>query len=440
VIGIDPDPMQEKVLIDFQETGRIAVKAGHGVGKTVVMVILMFHELFCYNNSIVPCTAPTKHQLSDILWTEAARWMQNNQLLNGFFEWTKTRISVRGYEETWYAVAIPSSNPDSLAGFHAKHILYLIDEAPGIREGSWAVIEGAMTTPGSKAAMIGNPVKVAGYFYNAFGSNAKDWRGSTISCFDSRHADPQYPERIARLFGINSNIYRVRVLGDFPAGEDDSVLSIDQIRSAMQREISADTSPVVEGGCDPARYGDDKAEIYIRKGHAVVDHAELLKQDTMEVAAQCLALILKWSPSTFKVDQTGLGSGVVDKLRELVQSHHLATVIVGVDNNQTAIEDDKYENAATEMYFNLREVLADGSIPDDDELLGELALRKYKIHRTSGRLVINSKEDLRTDMKRSGILVRSPDKADALALAFYSVGNRGAGVSLFESPSFTSQF
>jgi phage terminase large subunit len=419
VLRINPEPAQRVALRNYQETGRIAVKAGHGVGKTVLIVIAMFHQLFCYTNSIVPCTAPTQHQLFDILWTEAARWMANNELLKGFFKWTATRISVRGFESTWFAPAIPSSNADSLSGFHAKHLLYLIDEAPGIKESSWPVIEGALTTPGSKAIMIGNPTKISGYFYDAFGANAADWRGSTISCIDSKYADPEYPRRIARLYGINSNIYRVRVLGQFPKGEDDSILDIDLVREAMVRE-GAPTG-VIEGGCDVARYGNDRTEIYIRKGYEVVDHKEIFMSDLSTLEAVCMNLIRLWKPESFKVDQTGMGSGVVDSLIKQVQHEHLPTMIVGIDNNQTAVDKEKYENAGTEMYFNLQEVLKLGKIPDDDELLGELSLRKYRIHKVTGRLVINSKEDLRMDMKRSGLIVRSPDKADALALCFYSV-------------------
>jgi hypothetical protein len=51
-------------------------------------------------------------------------------------------------------------------------------------------------------------------------------------------------------------------------------------------------------------------------------------------------------------------------------------------------------------------------IPDSDELLGDLTSLGYKWD-SSGRLIIESKEDLR----RRGM--KSPDSADALALTFY---------------------
>jgi phage terminase large subunit len=176
-----PDKQQEDALILFQEKGRVALKAAHGVGKTVFLVILIYSQLFAYTNSIVPCTAPTRHQLSDILWTEAARWMHKSPLLQSFFVWTATKIMVRGdYEEIWYAVAVPSKNPDNLAGFHNDNLLYLIDEAPGVNEAAFPVIEGALTKATNKIAMIGNPVRVNGFFHSVF-KDPQGWGTSTIS-------------------------------------------------------------------------------------------------------------------------------------------------------------------------------------------------------------------------------------------------------------------
>jgi hypothetical protein len=444
VLKIDPDPAQEKALRDFQESGRIAVKAGHGVGKTVVMVILLYHQLVCYSQSMVPCTAPSLHQLRDILWTEAARWRSGNAFLTGFFEFTGTRIAVRGYANTWFAVAIPSTNPDNLAGLHDKNLLYLVDEAPGIKEPSWAVIEGALTRPGNKVAMIGNPTRTSGYFANAFGKGASEWRTSTISCLHSRYADPKYAARIARTFGQDSNIYRVRVLGEFPLGEDDAILPMDLVSQAMERgpEEVDPADDAVELGCDVARYGDDRTEIYVRRGMAIIDHREIVHADTVAVAAECLSLCRKWAPRAAKIDQTGVGSGVVDSLADMIRRNHLFTRVVGVDFGQSAVDSATYENAATEMLFNLREVLPVASIPNDVLLQGELTMRKYSIHRTSGRLVAQPKEELRKDLERAGAEAKSPDKADALALCFYQAnGNSGGGkVRVFRREMAASRY
>jgi hypothetical protein len=48
-------------------------------------------------------------------------------------------------------------NPEALQGFHAEHLLFLIDEASGIDDIVFEVGMGALSTPGAKVVMAGNP-------------------------------------------------------------------------------------------------------------------------------------------------------------------------------------------------------------------------------------------------------------------------------------------
>lgn len=405
------------------------MKAAHGVGKTFLATIVMFQHLYCFNNSLVACTAPTKHQLSDVLWTEAARFMSRSKVLDYFFTWTATRIQVKGKENIWHALAIPSSNPNALAGLHEKNLCFILDEGPGIKESAFPVMEGALTGINNKVMMIGNPVRVTGFFHDVF-QRPQGWGTFTMSRLKSQLSDldPKYPERIALRFGENSNIYRVRVLGEFPKGEDDSILDIDLVTEAMHREEPGERLEVREGGCDVARYGSDRTEIYIRYGYEIADHVEIFSSDTVEVQNAIMRLIRKHGLSAFKIDAGTFGAGVVDNVIKLCREAHVKCNIIGVYNNQKAVNEKEYENAGTEMYFGLREVLKVAKIPDDDELLGELTLRKYRTHTVSQRLVIQDKEELRKDMVRQKIEgFKSPDKADALALTFYAPKKTGTG-------------
>ena len=86
----------------------------------------------------------------------------------------------------------------------------------------------------------------------------------------------------------------------------------------------------------------------------------------------------------------------------------------------SAVKDkDKFANLRAESYKHLSELFENGeiSIPDDLELIAQLSSIKYKFN-SSGQLQIESKED----MKKRG--VKSPDKADALALAFMEAAPR----------------
>ena len=57
-------------------------------------------------------------------------------------------------------------NPEALQGFHAEHLLFLIDEASGIPDVVFEVGLGALSTPGAKVVMAGNPTRTAGFFHD----------------------------------------------------------------------------------------------------------------------------------------------------------------------------------------------------------------------------------------------------------------------------------
>lgn len=421
VMNLTPEAEQEIALRLHQSHPRVAIKSGHGVGKTVTNVILMFAWLFCYPNSLVVCSAPSLHQLNDQLWREAGLWLRKSiPALRYFLNWTPTKIFAGGSKE-WYAVATPSSSPHNLAGFHNPNLLMILDEAPGIKESAFEVIEGALTQENNRLAMIGNPTRVGGYYYKAFKDPGDLWGLATFNSENSKNVTPGYAGKMEKMYGRNSNAYKVRVLGEFPTGEDDSILTIDLIINAQNRDEPEQKLSLVHGGCDVARYGDDKTEIYIRKGFEIIDHAQINYSDLVQVQSAILHLIRKHSVTCFKIDQTGMGGGVVDNLADLIDSDpDIDCEIIGIDNNQLAQDQDEYENAGSEMYFNLREILLHAKIPEDDELFADLVLRKYKFSRL-GRFIIESKEELRAVQKRQGLKLRSPDKGDALALCFYNV-------------------
>ena len=65
-------------------------------------------------------------------------------------------------------------NPEALQGFHAEHLLFLIDEASGIDDIVFEVGMGALSTPGAKVVMAGNPTRTSGFFYDTHHSFGTD--------------------------------------------------------------------------------------------------------------------------------------------------------------------------------------------------------------------------------------------------------------------------
>lgn len=71
---------------------------------------------------------------------------------------------MKQYPEEWFAVARTASKPDALQGFHADDILYIIDEASGVDDKVFEPVLGALSTPGARLLMCGNPTQLSGFF------------------------------------------------------------------------------------------------------------------------------------------------------------------------------------------------------------------------------------------------------------------------------------
>jgi len=172
-------------------------------------------------------------------------------------------------------------------------------------------------------------------------------------------------------------------------------------------------------GVDVARFGDDETVIAFRRGRDAACEAWLAlpKLDTMETAARVADLIDRMKPDAVFIDETGVGAGVVDRLKSLQYS------VIGVNfgSSPSGLTRVKTANKRAEMWQRLKEWLEQGGvrIPNDRALEVELTGVEYK-HDHNNAIQLEKKED----MKKRGL--KSPDRADALALTFaYPVSHRG---------------
>ena len=183
------------------------------------------------------------------------------------------------------------------------------------------------------------------------------------------------------------------------------------IRQAMDRVIS-NPEGAVEIGCDPADEGDDKTQIYMRKGMKVIGHKELRKMDGEYIANEIWQMAGKRPDVPIKLDTTGIGTSARDNLRRL------GAKVIPIHFANKAEKANEYPDIVSEMWFNFNEVLKEDmpDIPYDAELMSDLSSRLYK-YDSSGRRCIEPKKEFK---KRH---LRSPDKGDAMLLCFYTAKN-----------------
>lgn len=419
IIRATPTDYQGDILSSIATGQKTAVKSGHGTGKSAMesWVILWFLSTRPFPK--VPCTAPTQHQLYDILWAELSKWLRQS-LLESFFEWTATKVYFKPQPEEWFAVARTASTAEALQGFHADHLLFVIDEASGVANAIFQPVIGALSGINNKLFMCGNPTQRSGFLFDAFNVDASLYNLFTLNSEDSPLVSKEYCDFIARKWGRDSDVYRVRVLGLFPKSNPDAFVPADWVERAMKKSIIIPQDPkIIQIGVDIARYGDDSTVLATRFDNKVTDMEQHRKEGTTQTTGHVIRkakkIHLKYPTHRIRIatDDGGLGGGVTDQLQEQKRDQKLFYLDILPVNFGESSADEDYVNKGGEIWGNVRNLLESQGIelPFDDELLSQFSNRKYTIS-SKGLIVLERKED----MKKRGL--GSPDKADAVVLAF----------------------
>ena len=411
VIGARPTEQQARILDSVAGNKRTSVASGHGIGKSTTGAWLLWWFLCNFPHARVPVTAPTGHQLNDILWSEVVKWANRmDPWYRAQFEITAEKVFHKDHPKTWFAVARTArrENPDALQGFHGEDLLYIVDEASGVPLEIFQPVEGALTGPNNKILIQGNPTQTQGYLFDSHHKDRSRWQAFNMSSQDSPLVEPEYVESMAEKYGEESDIFRVRVLGRFPRAAVNQLIPLDLVEAAAARSVHEKDygqAPKLLG-VDVARYGDDFSALIRRQGLAASGLRKFHGLDNMTLAGIVAQEIQEYQPDAVFIDGVGNGSGVVDRLRQLDYS------IIEVNAGERAIRDDKFYNLRAEMWVKVRDWLKTGpDIPDDQQLKDDLIGPEYGFD-AKNRIQLEKKED----MKKRGLA--SPDCADALAMTF----------------------
>lgn len=404
---------QVEILESVRDHPRTAVRSCHGSGKTWTASRAAAWFLLTHLNSKVITTAPTFRQVEHLLWSEINALVRRSRYpLGGKCLNTEWKL-----EPGWFAFGAATDDPDRFQGVHAEGgVLVIIDESGGVPADIWAAVEGNMTNPENcRLLAIGNPTDRSTQFYREFttpGTNC-----ITISAMDTPNfnsADVTHPYLITRAWaedkerrwGIDSPMYKSRVLAEFPDAGTDTLIPLSSIEAARARTIEP-TLPT-EIVVDVARFGGDESVIGLRTGDRVRTVWSARSNDLMELTGHAVAMRREHNAELIKVDAIGVGAGVVDRLVELGEP------VCEMNASSATVEKEKFANARAEWFWCLRERFLSGEIDidtDDDELAAQLSAIKYKLN-SRGQIQIEAKDE----MKKRGL--QSPDRADMLAMAF----------------------
>jgi phage terminase large subunit len=399
----------------------ISIHSGHGTGKTRWIATMMLRQLRLFEDIEIRVTAPTFDQIKNNIWKEVSllarnakdRWIREGVVIQSDRIFFKSKPEDFITAKTVNAKASEEEQGVALAGAHRTHLLIIVDESAGVPDGVFKPIEGTLTTGVAMVLLIGNPVYSRGYFARTHGVDRSFWAAvrwddeeSNIDEVVPGAALKKYCALMLKKYGRDSNTYRTRVRGLLPTADVDTLIPNDWIMDAVEKELIPHTDSPFIASVDPAAGGQNKSILTIRQGPKVFPLCEYDNNRSEDLADWIGRDLVDYKISQVIVDSIGVGWGIAGGLRRLGYK------VREYKSSYAAKNESKFTSARDEDYWHLRELFENGSIsiPNDDELIGQLGAIKYK------PIMNKTKVESKKDMKSRGI--ESPDRADSLCMAF----------------------
>lgn len=398
------------------EAHRFAVLVAHRrFGKTVLSVNHLIRQAATCRRErgSFAYVAPFRNQAKEIAW--------------GYLKHYTAVIPGRAVNESDLSLTLPNGarirvfgadNPDALRGLYFDGVV--LDEVAQMKPEVWGeIIQPALADRKGRALFIGTPkgVNLFSELYEqareAMNPDSDRHDPAWVAlCYRVDETDALDADEVARLKReLSESAWRQEMLCDFSASADDVLIPIDLVTEACARRVDYTDvrgMPVILG-VDVARFGSDSSVIFRRQGLQAFPSVVFRNLDNMELADRVAAAIAEHKPDAVFID-AGQGQGVIDRLR------HLGHEVIEVPFGGKALQDARFLNRRSEMWYGLREWLkAGGCLPhegaDSARLKSELSTPLYW-YDAAGKIVLEPKDKIR---ERLGA---SPDIADALALTF----------------------
>jgi hypothetical protein len=270
----------------------------------------------------------------------------------------------------------------------------VFDEAKAIKDATFDAAEGAFSNASEEreafAMAISTPGEPMGRFYDIHARKPgyEDWHTRHITkeqAISAGRVSRDWTEARARQWGEASALYQNRVLGEFAATSTDGVIPLSYVEAAIERwkawKEAGTRGVLTTVGADIAT-GDGGDMICLALVYDSVKVGEIVAWNrgdpltaTMEIVGKLVGILGKHRSAEAIVDYIGVGTGVLDRLRELGMRARGFMASAG-----TSLRDKGdvmgFANWRSASWWILREMLEDPAfgvcLPDDDRLVGEL--------------------------------------------------------------------
>ncbi len=421
------------------ENASVAVRSGQKTGKSKIAAILALWYYGCFPESRVMMTATSAGQINRVLWREVLRELRGAVIpLDGEpGERAETGLKGFGLREIRGATA---KTAEGVAGFSDPNMLYICDEASGIPDNIFDVIQGNRAG-GARLVMFSQPTKTAGTFFEAFHKRKAIYTQIDISSLETPNAETgrylipglagaEWIETMKRGWGESHPIYQIRVLGKFVMHDEARIVSAHMIAQALEQWKDLEENKVPEDGrlyigFDPAGpgAGGDESAFVPRRGRKVLRIYRFTGQNEDALLVQLLGIIATHKKPreteipVVVVDRSGpIGIKVSRLLQAYAESHaHSFELVSVVSSDKSWNRVVRCDRVRDELWFRLAEWFqAGGAIPEDSQLEKELHAPKWYTPPGRDEIKATPKDELRKILEG-----RSPDSADALCLSVW---------------------
>jgi len=438
----DVDPIVA-VLEALARWENVGVESGTGTGKTYMLgaaVALWF--LACWENAVVVTVAPKQDQLRLNLWKEVGKlWGPVKERFTQA-ELLSLQIRMRGgTDESWTAfgfvagVGADEESASKARGIHAEHMLIIFEEMTGIHTAITTAFENTCTSPHNLRLGLGNPDNQFDPLHQF--CELPDVRHVRISAYDHPNVvlgvqrDPEWEDilrdelvvpgavsrvsidRRARTFKeANPDLFDAMVRGISPKQAANALIKYEWVMAAIERWADPRYRVGKKGlGVDVANSEQgDKAAIAKGKGACLIEVDSFHCPDALQLGNQ-VGLIMAMEnidPWHVGVDAVGVGSNVVNRLRELRQyiralqsGGRMEHELVHGDI-QVVPQEALFRNLRSQMWWQMRDDLQYGRIalpPNQPTLVEDLCAVTFEIR--SGQIFVSKKEEIAKSLRRS---------------------------------------
>ena len=442
-----PWQLQSEIMAALRDHRRVVVRSGNNLGKTHLAAVAAnwFTDM---GPGLVLLLGAKFQQVKNVLFAQFSSIRReldpeaSIQLANFYQD--------REKYPSWAVHALTTANPEGIAGYHPERVLVIVDEASSLDNEIYESIEGILSGSESYLLLIGNPIWSDGIFRDAF--DDVRFKSFVVSGLDhpnvihqksiyKRAISPGFPAEIAKAYGEDSDVFRIRVLGEFPTSSGMTVIVqswLEGIYAGEKNPLTGTVNVIPEDeekgrdsirviGVDLAGGGSDFNVAYLWEESKTGAHARLLLEintvDHIEVADPVADAFRTFNCDLVVFDAVGVGTSFGSFLEERnIPPTHIAAFKGG----SNASNEKRFFNRNAEIAFSLRRrievnqrynegIPIQGNqmgpenaliLPDVPNLKRDLEKRRYQLAENN-RIRLEPKDKLDT----------SPDHFDAIMMA-----------------------